>query len=69
MNREDENYNDKIPEINTRLASNSKGQELIFINNNDIDVTCLNPICPGEGNIVLPSPPPLLVFGPLYFNR
>ena len=42
INREDWNYNDKISEINTRMASYSEGQKLIFINNNNINRTCLN---------------------------
>ena len=42
INREDWNYNDKISEINTGMASYSEGQGLIFINNNNIDGTCLN---------------------------
>ena len=39
INREDWNYNDKISEINTRMASYSESQKLIFINNNDINRT------------------------------
>ena len=43
MNREDGNYNNKISETNTRMASYRKCQEFIFINNNNnIDGTCLN---------------------------
>ena len=34
ISQEDGNYNDKISEINTRMASYSEGQGLIFINNN-----------------------------------
>ena len=37
VNREGGNYNDKI----SRMASDSEGEGLIFINNN-IDGTCLN---------------------------
>ena len=42
ISREDGNYNDKISEINKRMASYSEGQGLIFINNTNIDGTCLN---------------------------
>ena len=42
INREDGNHNDKISEINTRMASYSEGQGLTFINKNNIDDTCLN---------------------------
>ena len=34
ISQEDENYNDKISEINARMASYSEGQGLIFLNNN-----------------------------------
>ena len=42
INREDGNYNYnyKISEINTRMASYSEGQGLIFTNNNNINGTC-----------------------------
>ena len=42
INREDGNYNDKTSEINTRMASYSEGQRLIFIKDSNIDGTCLN---------------------------
>ena len=42
INRDDGNYNDKISEINARMASYSEGQGLTFINNNNIDGACLN---------------------------
>ena len=42
INREDGNYIDKISEINTKMASYREGQGRIFINNNNIDGTCLN---------------------------
>ena len=42
INREDDNYSDKISEINTRMASYSKVQGLIFININNMNGTCLN---------------------------
>ena len=42
ISREDGNHNDKISEINIRMALFSKGQGLIFINNNGIDGACLN---------------------------
>ena len=42
INREDGNSDDKISEINTRMASHSEDQGLIFTNNNNIDGTCLN---------------------------
>ena len=35
INRDDGNHNDKISEMNNRMASYSKGQGLIFINNNN----------------------------------
>ena len=41
INQEDANYDDKISKINTKMASYSEGQELIFINNNNIDGICL----------------------------
>ena len=42
ISREDMNYNDKISEINMRMASSRQGQRLIFTDNNSIDGTCLN---------------------------
>ena len=35
INRDDGNHNDKISEMNNRMASYSEGQGLIFINNNN----------------------------------
>ena len=37
INQADGNYNEKISEINTRMASYSEGQGVIFINNNTND--------------------------------
>ena len=42
IKRENRNYNDKILEINARMASYSEGHKLIFTTNNDSDGTCLN---------------------------
>ena len=40
--REDVNYNNKISKINTRMASYSEGQRLLFVDNDNVDGTCLN---------------------------
>ena len=42
ISREDGNYINKISELNTKMASYREGQGRIFINDNNIDGTCLN---------------------------
>ena len=42
INLEEGNYNDKISEIDTRMASYCESQGLIFLNDNNIDGICLN---------------------------
>ena len=42
IEREDQDFEDQIKLINAKLENFYKGRGIRFINNNDIDGTCLN---------------------------
>ena len=42
INRSDHDFEDKINETNRKLENLFKGKSMIFINNSNIDSTCLN---------------------------